>query len=369
MNVLFIVYYLDPSISVGAHRISYWANNLSRVRSDVSVEVITAVPNKIDLPGVKRVHVVPPPKTGSFIIADEGFTWKPALRNYVQQMDFDFDWVIMSGGPFMYFGIANQLKQDYGTRVLLDFRDPFARNPRFNNSFLKVAIKSYFENKFIRAADQIVTVNEQCVELLKHQGIEDDKYSIIQNGYDEMILDTVSTTKSPGSTVKMVYCGTFFDDRNPTNMLRLIGKDEYNDTFEFTHIGRESAYVSGYKEQENVHAPGMLSYPDMLQFTARADIGLIFTSGSVFESTTKIFDYIGLEKAILIVTEGEVRTGNLHAITEQYPLVYWSKNDEVALGEVLNKIRNADLTVSFSKKEDFSRMAGLKKLATLINID
>ena len=369
MRVLFIAYYLDTSISVGAQRISYWASNLSKLGSNVTVEIITANTNLSELPGVEKIHIVRNTKKPGRLIADEGHTWKPTLLKYIRNMRFDFDWVIMSGGPFMYFGISDELKSEFKTKVLLDFRDPFARNPRFDNTYMKVAAKAFYEKKFIKSADKIVTVNEICVELLKYPGVPDDKYSIIQNGYNESLLDSVSIPPSErGRAVEMVYSGTFFDDRNPSNFLNVIGQADHADSFNFKHVGRSSDFIESRSAQSNIQAIGLLSYAEMLKTVSKSDVGLIFTSGESFESTTKIFDYIGLSKAILIVTEGAVKTGNLHTITKGYPKVFWCENNKASIENVLKKIASTDLKVEFATREEYSRKAGLNKLAALINL-
>ncbi|MBL4658374.1 MAG: glycosyltransferase [Flavobacteriales bacterium] len=370
MRVLFIVYYLDPAISVGAHRLTYWAKNLARMGEDISVEVITAINGEEELSGVNKVHVVPNGKPGSTIgIADEGFTWKAHLLEYIEQMDFNFDWIIMSGGPFMHFGITKHLKAEYGTRVLLDFRDPFARNPRFDNSYLKIAIKSYYEKQFIKSADQIVTVNDLCVDLLRYRGVDNYKYAIIENGYDDTVLDEVQSTVGEKAGIRLIYSGTFFDDRNPSTFVKILSEDEFSSAFEFIHLGKPSSHLEPFKDKTNINELGLKPYAEMLQDVANADVGLIFTSGNAFESTTKIFDYIGLKKAILIVTDGSVKTGNLHRITRSYPKVYWCKNNSESIRQILNEMSNADLNVSYPERETHSRHAGLKKLAALLNID
>ena len=54
-------------------------------------------------------------------------------------------------------------------KVILNFRDPFSSNPRFNDGFIKKTVKRYFERSFIAAADYVITVNEYCANLMRFQ--------------------------------------------------------------------------------------------------------------------------------------------------------------------------------------------------------
>lgn len=97
------------------------------------------------------------------------------------------------------------------------------------------------------------------------------------------------------------------------------------------------------------------------------DVCTIFTSGHLFESTTKIFDYIALNKIILVITDGEIKTGQIHNITKDYPYVYWAKNDLNEIEEILIKIKNEYSNMSEIKFDGYplSREYGLKQLIRL----
>ena len=166
--------------------------------------------------------------------------------------------------------------------------------------------------------------------------------------------------------VVFVYPGKFYNDLNPGRFLEIIfGKDHVND-FSFSYVGSDSSTID---EFNNVTNHGAKDYQSTIEIINSCDIGLIFTGGKPFESTTKIFDYIGLEKAILIITNGKVRTGNLHNITSNYPKIYWAENNESAIVSVLEQIKGDKLQVDYQEKHKYSRREGLKKLIEIIQDD
>jgi len=132
------------------------------------------------------------------------------------------------------------------------------------------------------------------------------------------------------------------------------------------HIGKP---LESLDSQKGVTSTGLVSYSDAVGYAKGADIGLILASGMAFESTTKIFDYIGLELPILIITNGEVQTGNIHEVTRGYNMVWWAANNEHSILDALKEIMifKVNCRSSDFSKEKFSRSHGLSALAKIID--
>ena len=96
------------------------------------------------------------------------------------------------------------------------------------------------------------------------------------------------------------------------------------------------------------------------------EIAIIFTSGYTFESTTKIFDYIALDRIILIVTDGEIKTGAIHDISKKYPQIYWTKNNTIDIEITLQNIKNNIRSIQYENKYLYSRGYGLSKLVNIM---
>ena len=369
-KTLFISYYFAPEKTVAAQRVSYWAKNI-KDHIDVEVDVITASEQGDQvLPDVDNlIHVANTKKgfLGRVFKTDLGATWYYDLKEYFTRNQKKYDVVVITGNPFLHFFIARLLKKVMGCKIVLDFRDPFAKNERNASSSLIVKLKRkflvLFEYFFCEFADKIIVMNEGCKKLLcsRRKSIID----IIDNGYDEKSLDSANKKIAVKDLTKktIVYLGSFAVDRNIDNLLN--GNDTLGIPFNILHIGRK---LEGLELKDGVTCTGLIPYTDAVSYAKGADIGLILASGMEFESTTKIFDYIGLELPILIITNGKVKTGNIHSVTQDYPKVWWAENTASSIESTLKEILSEGLGVyqgQFSK-EKYSRKHGLSKLASYI---
>lgn len=375
MKVLFIAYYFDPYPGVGAKRISYWARNLHVRYPGIRCDVVTAVdPGGTAFPTIDRVHHVPDSgrcgfdrlpgsRSGVFgrqIRNKTGFTWCRDLERFMKGHDESYGACVVTGGPFMHFGIAPLVRRKFRCGVALDFRDPFANHPVARMAGWKLAATRFLERRFIRGADAAIVVNEYCRDLLCDRSVPS---FVIDNGYDEEVLDRLPKEPRRPGPIRIGYAGKMLAHRSPFPFLDVLREEAYRDRFVFTHVGEPEPRIQARAaELPNVVQTGPLAYEDALRRMAGQDVAILFTRGDAFESTTKIFDYVGLEKPILIVTDGKPRTGGLHDATADYPAVVWCRNDPEDIRRTLDGLRTADLSVQYPDRTRFSRKHGLERL-------
>ena len=371
-KVLFIAHRIMGA-EVGLLRMRYWVNNISEQSNQSVICDLLAGDEQVSVSDtVNHIYLAPDANKGGLLklfIKDEGLGWKHVVKKELESRpELNYDAIVLSGSPFMHFALVPYLKKRFKAKVILDFRDPFAVNPRFDSSRFKILIKRYYEKTFIEAADHIVTVNASCLRLLSANLTDNvQKFSIIANGYDDLTLDRLrlERTDSVMGKVRFAYPGKFYHDCKPNVFLTAISNDNTG-VYNFEYVGQDSDTLNEFKLEANIKLNGRLPYDDTMRIVNKADVGLIFTGGKSFESTTKIYDYIGLEKAVLIITEGEVQTGELHEITRGYPKVFWSRNTKSDITSVLDKLKNEHLNFSNSARHEHSRKTGLTKLIDLI---
>lgn len=371
MNVLFIAYYFEPFSGVGAKRISYWAKNLKRLDPRIDkCDVITTIEQTNNtLSEVDHIYVVPKSTNsffGKLIKFDTGAGWLKSLNHFFEKRaDYQqYDYAVLTGNPFFHFFVIRKLRK-LGIKTIIDFRDPLANNPRsVKADTLKRKIKSvllkFVERHFIGSADITITVNNYCAELLAGFDKFKEKIQIIDNGFEEEYFFNLPEYKHQNGPINLVYAGSLYADRSALSLIEAIS---INDDFIFNHIGNVN---SGIKHIDNVISHGLKSYPDTIRLMNEFQVTLIFTSGYDFESTTKIFDYIALNKVILILTEGQVKTGALHDITKGYPNVYWANNTARAINVILAEIKSTPFNHSPFEHMKYSREEGLKQLINLM---
>lgn len=379
-NVLFISYYFEPLKQVGAKRISYWAKYIHDLDNNIICDVITATndTDRINKNTIRKIYYVPNVyKNFAHPIKDEGLNWKKCLKKFLKGSKLPkYDLVIITGGPFMHFGISHFLKKFFKCKVILDFRDPFANNPRFKNSSTKKLIKKHYEKNFIKNCDRVITVNKYCGELLS---IDDkNKLSIIENGYDEKSLKDIefdNTNLIKDNNIKFVYAGKIHDINTTINFLDVISREENKDKFSFYYIGSDGDNFLRYKDCDNIKILGNKTYKDTLKYIKECDVGMVITSADPFISTTKVFDYIALDKNIFVLTDKTLNKGSLvDILNNYYNKSFWSCSDTNMIDNELKnlfKYFNEDIKITGNieknNKKLFSREYGLLKLIELIN--
>lgn len=372
MKILFIAYYFEPYEGVGAKRISYWAKNLKRVDNSIAkCDVITAIPQNDKFDNIDNVFYVEDTNQGllrKFIKFDKGASWLYDLKKFVKNniKENDYDFVVLTGDPFLHFFIVDDFKK-LGIKTILDFRDPFANNPRgIKKDTLVKKIKHFIlrkiEEYFLIKSDFIIAVNQYCVGLFENYKKYEYKIKVIDNGYDEQLFKNIPIIHNK-NIIKLAYAGKLYADRNPQLFFQSL---QTVDNVEFYHIGEKSEYIQ--EDTKQIHSLGFMSYEKTLEVLSAFDVCMIFTSGHLFESTTKIFDYVALNKIIFIITDGEIQTGQLHEITKDYPAIYWAKNSKQEIEKILLEIKkNIHFFENFKfDSYPYSREYGLKKLIKIL---
>ncbi len=292
-------------------------------------------------------------ENGIPFLADQGYSWMKSITPILfKRNKDDFSTIIISGGPFLQMLWSKELKKKFRAKLILDFRDPFAINPRFNDSFLKKKMKSFLESRMCAYADEVLTVNSFTANLLK---CPKRKISIIENGFNEEVIKSIT----PDETIKgrVVHAGKVGLDRNPIPLIKAVLS---NKNMSFEHFGNtiELAPFS-----ERIMLNDFVPYNDVLKSISRAEIGLVLTGGDPFVSTTKIFDYIGLNKKVIIITNGKLNSGSLGEISKRNPNIYWSSNNEKNISEVLQKATESPFvnirTHEFSRGHEFEKLIAL----------
>jgi len=346
-RILIISYFFFPDKVVGALRTSYWYKKL-KSEKDFYVEVLTA--NKTSKGN--GIHVIEQNKSYKWyhLIKDLGLLWRKPLKNYIKSGKITKpDVVIISGSPFLHFGIAKFLKMKYGCKVVLDYRDPFAINPGFKSPKWKILIKTFFEKKYNKVADGLITVNQFCGELIQCFHIKPNV--IIQNGYDETIRPRIKKINDL-SNPTFCYTGKFYFD--PVKMIGV-----------FNELGLNLVYAGSHDLPSSnfINHRGFVSYEESVEIICQSDVAIIQTYGEDFQSTTKIFDYIRCKRIILIISDLNIKQGSIHEELKGYPNVYWAKNDVKAIKEAISFIQSSnyvepevDFELKYSRGYQYERM-------------
>lgn len=378
-RVLIVSYFSGPCRTVGVQRVNYWADQLEALSDgELEVHLATAI-GWPDCP--QKVHFVPDLETAS-LLGEEGvfpdwaasfraiddrdsksfntlsFYWRYALERYFDKLSLSFDAVLISGNPFAVFDFAAYAKRRWGAKVVLDYRDPFANNPRMKYSPAARAHARYTEKGYNLQADVALVVNHDCLEHVV--GGDEIETAIIPNGYDERAFDSVTPHEYPGKAINFVHAGSLYYDRSPRPLIAALDAAKH----EFHHIGNMAGLDDDLLDHPSVTAYGVQPYSETLSLLSGGDCGVVYLSETAFETPTKVYEYLALGLDILICTHGELKEGALATALSDWPNVHWCKNTEESIAEFLRGYRPTKKRRASAGR--FSRRESTLKLIELL---
>jgi len=366
--LIFISYFFYPNKEVGANRIRFWVTYILKYHPEIEPVVITATKFSAEEQIAQFQYYVEPDASNpiNWLIKDQGLNWSRPLVNFFNENHFEnLAGIVMTGGPFMQFSSISQIKKNCKCKVLIDFRDPFSDNQRFSNSFVKKMIKRSYEKQFVKNADFVVSVNSDVLDTLAGYKEDSSKFIVIPNGYDDISIDEArrSVHSIDNKGLNLIVAGKYYLRGDPSEAIHATMElsDEGLEV-NYSHYGGMEAGVKEVPEHPSIIEHGITDYVEIAKALVAADIGLLITQGVEQNTPTKLFDYMGAELPILIITDGEFYKGNTHHVTSDYPYVRWCKNIKTDIKKAISEMSRSDLSVEYPERKKFSRREGLNTL-------
>ena len=221
------------------------------------------------------------------------------------------------------------------------------------------------ERAAIEAADAIVSVNDQCLEVIG-RGIDIER-RIVNNGYDDATIDAARdgfVDERDDGFIRLAYCGTIFRHLPLDHVLDALPAIRYR----LLHAGRDQSPSQALAHHVVGRGLGFITDRVKLnRILLGCDAGIIRVGGEATTATTKVFDYIGCDLDIIVITDGTPRSGALHQMTDGLEGVFWVHNDPDELDEFF-----ADYVPRRAPRPErmsFSRRAQTQNLLDLILTD
>jgi len=271
-----------------------------------------------------------------FAFPDSQKFWiRPALR-FMDQIPIEKrpDLVFATGSPWTALLLGKELAQRFRVPLIADFRDPWTNNP----------YKKVFSPKLTRRAKQLeklvcleasrvlATTLELSQQFQSEYPECSDKFVTITNGFDEIEQEVSARSRNnvpfgdgcnPGKVgLEICHFGTIYGTRNPVELFKAVQElfEERKLTqgeirFRFVgdwNVTDETCEKLGQKlESEGflIRQPP-ISHEECLQQMSQAEVLLILQPASPLQIPGKIYEYLALGRAILIIG-GEGATTSL----------------------------------------------------------
>jgi glycosyltransferase involved in cell wall biosynthesis len=168
-----------------------------------------------------------------FFIPDPRRGWNRfAIKEAKRIIDeYGIQKVITSTPPHSGQLIGWALKKKRNVEWIADLRDPWTDiyyYPVLQHSWLSGRLDRHYEEQTLLRADRILTVSDTLKDLFlsKSRDIEQEKITVLPNGYDPADFEGLSS--SGDGFFKIVYTGTMSDQYNPDTFLLALADFVHN---------------------------------------------------------------------------------------------------------------------------------------------
>ena len=382
-----IAYFFPPFAEVGVVRVAKFAKYLKQDGMDITVltvkEKYYQTNNDSYVQDVEGIKTIRTSKVPSILpgINEEGFYWIPVLFFYLfyQMLFHRPTMVYLTGGPFYHWILAPFIKL-FGVDYILDFRDPWKLSPYVvrKKGFLgdlTSGLETFVERFSIKHAKTVINVTKPATQMYKDAYPEfSDKFETITNGFDPDDFTGIEPLSI--SKFDIVYSGKFGTFRDVRPFFRafktLIKENSLTaEDIRFVWVGRKEEHIVKIIKELNLESHvtmlGFLPYRKNLQYIKGSKIAMLIAGEHPYEPTTKIFDYMALQKDTLGITDVE---GFVSETLSAYPLGMVSKNITDKIYKELNRALEASRKKKKIEKKDlmkFDRRLLTKQLEKLMD--
>jgi len=247
---------------------------------------------------------------------DDKIGWMPfcynAAKKIMKTNRIDAIYVSM-GGIFHTAITAYLLAKKYDLPLFLEFRDLWADHPFINHGFINRILNNYWERKIVGFAKKTIVVTEGMKDhLQKKYEMNEKKFEVITNGFDEADFTFLTPAKKKENTLIFTFCGSFYKELSPIDLYESLlkiqnGKQQIKIRFigDFRNYFYEllEEYEGKLKDKNIIiEVIPRLKYQELIQKLNESDLLLIFLPDDKKYNmilTAKIFDYLPLKIPVM----------------------------------------------------------------------
>ena len=276
-----------------------------------------------------------------------------AAKEYLKNNSVDA--IVATGDPFILFNYASKLSKEFNIPWIADYRDPWSQKDAIqNNSILKLW-HSFFEKKIIKSASEVTTVSDY-LQIKISRLIKNKKFAIIKNGFDPEAVEYSKNIKQDDSKFSIALVGSVYDWHPLRSFLTVVSKfikfkGEIKIEINFYGINLYGVnFSSDLLEIITTEFNNLLNYVVihkkmsnniLMTQLATKNVMLLFNDYSFLG--TKIYDYIGVKRTILLCYKNDAEANKLK---DNYFPFTQPEDTENNLQENLINITNSGLIIN-----------------------
>lgn len=231
-----------------------------------------------------------------------------AAKTYLKTTKVDV--IVATGDPFVLFSYASKLSKKFDIPWIADYRDPWSQSFSAKKGFFQRKFDLYFEKRIVKTALQINTV-DQLFKLKLNQLFPSKRIEIFPNGYDANEIAKTNSIQQNAEILTFSFIGTIYlwhPIRELLNDFSLFSERHPEKDFRIKFYGINNAeeitqlvHSQFKKLSHKIKLIAKLPNGELLEQLAKDNVLLLF---NYYQFTgTKIYDYLGLKRKILLCYE------------------------------------------------------------------
>lgn len=229
------------------------------------------------------------------------------------------DIIIATGEPFILFKYASELSKKYDIPWIADYRDPWTQDKKRREIGIPEIWDAFLEKRILSNAGAITTVSkffQRQIESL----ISGKSFYVVPNGFDPDAVEKVEEIGQSKEKLSIGFAGTIYNWHPIESFLRVCndfaGSFQQTPRFEINFYGINiENKIRNLIETEFQNLESVVKiYPKMpneklLKKLAENNVFLLFNYYSYMG--TKIYDYLGLKRRIILCYGDDKEAGGL----------------------------------------------------------
>lgn len=219
-----------------------------------------------------------------------------------------FDLIYVSAPSFSGLIVGASLSRETGIPWVAEFRDLWSDNHNYELPFWRRWIDRIWERQVLKSAAALVTISEPLAAKLKRHA---KPVWVVRNGFDPDDLIEIKKFLWPKDTLNIVYTGSVYPDHHDVNgffaglslfkqeggvaKVRVVGRN----VAPFIDAAKRWNVTDFVKVEATVERQVALS----MQCSADVLLFFIWQGGDKGIYTTKLFEYAGAQRPILVIGE------------------------------------------------------------------
>ena len=229
---------------------------------------------------------------------------------------------ILTAPPFSTLLLGRHLKNRYGLKIVLDYRDPWTNNPIAQNTFPRRLLNPYLDRRALDSADLVTTASYEMAEFIRDgvsRAAERTKFFGFPYGFDRGFFDDEILTLPPkmsNGTIRATFAGSVHGEIDvdavlegirlaidgPCRTMKRLKIECYGTLF--GRSGDNDRLISQYGLESHLRIHPFLKYREFLEVLRSSSFLILplgdFPIAHVFYPT-KMFDYLGVRRPILYI--------------------------------------------------------------------